>query len=32
MNKFCHWLLLKRVGWGGKIEKPFDKFLWFFVK
>ena len=27
-KKFCYWLLCKRVAWGDKVEKPFDKWLY----
>lgn len=28
MSKICYWLLTKRVGWGERITKPFDKWLY----
>lgn len=32
MQKIFSWLLDKRVGWGGKVEKPLDKWLYNHIK
>ena len=32
LSKICYWLLSKRVEWGDKIVRPFDKWLYKHIK